>query len=258
VEAPREVSHTRWIFDPAKYPGTEYITTNTGNCFPIIRGASDEDSGSAGDGTPPVDGDTTSSGEGGGDSGNDKVFTQDQLNAIVTRETQKAARGKLDPKDLGFTSTKELKEFLEGVKTREEETKSEETKAREQAIKEAQDTARSEVLSVADERLRKAEFLVQASDHGISREARHDAYLLASTLESWKSVEVQEGGNVTGFDDSFFDELKESKPFLFKSEEIQDQGDGGRGSIGAGNRGQELEPGEEDLRQKYSALRNSR
>jgi len=249
----REVSSTRNDFDPAISGTPQFLYwATTDSWVPLIQGGADDDSGDDGDATSGGTGDGTSTDKDDGDSGNDKVFTQDQLNAIVTRETSKAARGKLDPKELGFDSAKDLKEFLEGVKAKNEEAKSEEEKAREQAIEEARTSARNEVLSVADERLRKAEFLVQAVDHGVMKEARDDAYLLAPTLEAWADVEVGEGGNVSGFDDIFFDELKKAKPFLFVKEGSSDN------NIGQGSRGNgQLEPGDDDLRQKYSALRRN-
>jgi hypothetical protein len=82
----------------------------------------------------------------------------------------------------------------------------------------------------------KAEFLLAARDHDVSREAAGDAFLLAQTLESWKTVEVSDDGVVSGFDEDFFKALKEAKPFLFAAAN-GDGGNDGRDSIGAGNRG---------------------
>jgi hypothetical protein len=200
-----------------------------GQWFPLIAGGSEDADGDGTstdneDGTPPADGDDGKSTDGG------KTFTQDEVNALVTREVSKAARGKLDPKELGFDSAKDMKTFIDEMKSKQEADKSEEDKAKEEAITAAADAARNEVLTVANQRLVKAEFLTAAADAGISKDARNDAFVLAQTLEDWATVEVDDDGNVKGFDDTFFATLKEAKPFLFSSEPpIPDAGAGRSG-----------------------------
>jgi len=199
-----------------------------GQWYPIIAGGSED---AEGDGTPPDDGDGTPPADGDDGKGTDdgKTFTQDEVNALVTREVSKAARGKLDPKDLGFESAKDMKTFIDEMKSKQEADKTEEDKAKEEAVKAAADTARNEVLTVANSRLVKAEFLTAAADAGISKDARNDAFVLAQTLEDWSSVEVDDDGNVKGFDDAFFTTLKEAKPFLFAEKVIPDAGAGRSG-----------------------------
>lgn len=227
------MSSTDTTFDPAMFPGADVIYWR-GKLFPIIAGGAPENDDSGdGDGTSTDnDGGTSTDDKDDGKGKDDKTFTQQELNAIVTRETQKAARGKLDPKELGFESGQQMKEWIDAQKQKDEAAKTQEEKDREASIEQAKKDAEAGVLNTANERLRKAEFLSSAVDHKIRKEARDDAYLLAPTLEAWSSVEVGDDGNVSGFDDAFFEELKEKKPFLFEPE-----GDGSLGDIGAGRRG---------------------
>lgn len=227
------------------------FSERTNTWHPIIRGGAD-DSGDSGDGTSSDNDDGTSADKDDDSKKGEAKFSQDQLDAIVTREAAKAKRGKLDPKEFGFDSAKELKDFLDATKKQAEENKDEETKALEEAIEEAQRLAKDQVLTKANSRLVKAEFLTAASDAGISKEARGDAFVIAQTLEIWKGVEVDDEGEVTGFDDSFFDELKEKKAYLFtEGETREDRNDdigGGAGGGGKGNADQA------ELAKKYPAL----
>lgn len=199
-----------------------------------------------GDGTPPAEGEGTPP-EGDGTQGEAKTFTQDQVNAIAAREAQKAARGKLDPKELGFDSAKDLKTFLDAQRQKETEAQTEEQKEFETKVKEAADEARNSVLSTANARLLKAEFILAANKHDLVH--AEDGFLLAQHLDEWSGVEVKEDGEVVGFDDIFFTSLKEAKPFLFKQEEGDptngstsgDAGAGARGGTGKPNREAELE-----------------
>lgn len=235
----REVRATSNTWDRA------YSTDST-NTWPqslwwsFVEGAgtdgSGSDSGGSGDSTSGDDDDATSGDTGGGEGSSDKTFTQDQLNAIVTRETQKATRGKLDPKELGFESAKDMKEWIEGQKAKADADKTEAEKEREAAIEQAKRDAEANVLSTANERIMKAEFMLAAMEHELDRTAREDAFLLAKTLEAWQGVEVDDKGVVTGFDDAFFDELKEKKPYLFKSTG-DDDSQSGTGDLAGGRRG---------------------
>lgn len=260
--APRGVDHTETTWDPNQLIGTlrnwPNITTSDGANWPIIAGGADDgDAGNSGDGDGTSSGndDGTSANNDEGKTGNEKLFTQDQLNAIATAEANKARRGLVSPKDLGFESAKEMKDWVDSQKAKAEEDKSEDEKAREAAIEEAKRAAEESVLSKANERLRKAEFLSEAVNHQINREARDDAYLLAQTLEEWGNVDVNDEGVVTGFDDAFFDALKEAKPYLFATAE--GEGGNGLGDIGAGQRGGGDSDSAklQDLKNKYSALR---
>lgn len=257
-------------FDPA-ISGTTLdwvFSQRTQRWYPIIRGGAPEgDPGdgdgtppASGDGTPPASGDPAGPGDGGtGEEDADKPkFTQAQVDAIATREAQKAARGKLDPKELGFESAKDMKDFIDGVKAKEESDKSEDEKARDQAIKEAADAARNEVLSTANSRLIKANFLLAATKYEV--EFGEDAYALAQSMEGWGAVEVkEEDGTVSGFDEDFFKELKEKKPFLFKQPEVDDQGN----PIPSANAGAQGPPAgtktqAEKLAELYPALKATR
>lgn len=197
----------------------------------------------------PGSGDATSGGT--DDSTKDeKTLSQEEVNAIVAREVAKAQRGKLDPKELGFESGKELKDFLDQAKQKFEADKDEGQKQLEAAIEEARTTARQEVLSQANQRLVKAEFMLAAANAGIK--FGEDAFALAQTTDLWTSVEVDDEGQVSGFDDAFFAELKTQKPYLFEEAKakIPDAGAGAHGEAGEKNSLQELAA-------KYPSLRGA-
>lgn len=188
-----------------------------------------------GDSTPPADGEVTpaaGNGEGDGGEGSDKTFTQAEVDAIATREAAKAARGKLDPKELGFDSAKDLKAFLDAQKEKVEKDKTEEEKAFEDRVTKAEDAAKASVLDTANARLLRAEFMLAAVKADVAH--GEDAFVLAHGLDEWDGVEIKDDGSVTGFDDAFFAALKEAKPFLFKQE---DDGTGRGTDAGAGHRG---------------------
>lgn len=200
---------------------------------PVIRGGSEDDPD--GDGDPGTDDDPDGTSADDDDPKDDKpgkTFTQDEVTAIAAREKAKALRGKVDPKELGFGSAKEMQTFIDEQKAKSESDKTEDEKAREEAIAAAKQEATDSVLTKANERVLKAEFLIAAADAGVPKEARGDALLLAKNLEIWEGVEIDDDGNVTGFDEAFFEELKEKKPFLFGSSSDEDEDD----DIGGGAR----------------------
>jgi hypothetical protein len=238
-------------------PGQMVYSVNLNRWYPLIQGGAGTEGDPDPDGDdPPGDDDQDPDVEDNDDEStgeDERKFSQKEVNAIVTREAQKAARGKLDPKELGFKDGKELKTFLETMKTKQEEEKTEAEKAHEQAIADAVQTARDEVLSTANQRLVRAEFLVAAAEAGIDKTARGDAFLLAQTMESWAQIEVDEEGKVSGFDEAFFTELKEAKPFLFAKEEEEDESErdlGGGRPRGKGKGNDKTA----DMVQKYPAL----
>lgn len=243
------------IFDSANTGTPDIYWAKYDTWVPLIAGGAPDGDPGDGDGTPPGDGDGTSTDKDEGKGEGDKLFTQDQLNAIATREADRAKRGLLNPKELGFDSAKDMKDWIESQKQKAEADKTEDEKSRDEAIEKAKREAEDGVLSKANERLRKAEFLSQAVDQGVRREARDDAYLLAQTIDSWSDVQVDDDGKVTGFDEDFFKTLKETKPFLFAP--AGKDGDAGLGDIGAGQRGgaDSDEAKLADLKDKYSALR---
>jgi hypothetical protein len=230
-----------------------------GRWMPLVAGGD----GTDGDNTPEGGtGSDNSGGTGTGDnSGEGPKFTQEQLDAIVAREKNKAARGKIDPKEFGFDSQKDLKEFLEAAKEQQKQSQSDAEKAIEEAKKQAAEEAETKVLSKANARLVKEEFKIAALDHGVK--FMDDAYALAQTLEDW-DVEVDDEGVVTGLTKEFFEELKKQKPFLFQ----EGQGDNNDGSgnpakhrkdvgAGAGGSGGPVN-NEAELKENYPALQHIR
>lgn len=216
----------------------------------------------SGTGDPPPDtsGTGTDAGSSGGaattDAGGDKTLTQDQVNAIVAREVAKAQRGKLDPRELGFESGKELKEFLDKQKEAADQAKSESEKALEEAKQRATKDAEATILSKANERITKSEFVVKASAAGVTSPA--DAYVIAKTMPIWTQVELVENGDdveVKGFDDNFFEELKKEKPFLFATAGGQQGQDLGGGAPNNDRSGQGR-LSEDKLLKDYPALKN--
>lgn len=226
-----------------------------GHWFPVIQGGAEEDSDSddTGDDTEDENSDDTGDDTSGGDEGGDKTFTQDDVNKLIAKAVSKKTRGKLDPKELGFETAKELNEFLAAARAKQTDDQSEAERALEAAKKEAADTARKEVLSKADERLIYAEFKLQAADAGIRKDAVADAFLIAQRLGDDWAVEVNDDdGEVTGIDEDLFVALKERKPYLFSSEEEDEEGAGDIGAGAGKNKGKKNSA--DALKAKYPAL----
>lgn len=231
------MSTTAENVDPAT-SGTSTVTTTSSTGTTPIPGTGGQTGGQPG-ATPG----------GTGDSSNEsKTLSQEEVNAIVAREVAKAQRGKLDPTELGFESGKELREFLDAAKQQQEAQKDQSQKDFEAAVEEAKTQARQEILSTANQRLVKAEFILAAANRGVK--FGEDAFALAQTTDLWKGVEVSDEGEVSGFDDTFFEELKKLKPYLFEEPKtpIPDAGAGAHGAAGEKNSPQELVG-------KYPALR---
>lgn len=209
--------------------------------------------GSDGEGDPPPEGDDTGVEEPEGDSKpvDARTFSQDEVNAIVAREVSQKTRGKLDPKEAGFKSAAELRDFLEKMREKDEASKSEDEKAREQAIKDAQDSAKREVLDKANRRLLKAEFTMAASTAGV--QYIEDAFEIAQKLDIWNPEIDDEKETVSGFDDNFFTQLKELKPYLFG--DVKPKGlDIGAGAAGDGGASTKAQLREAELRKMYPVL----
>lgn len=219
-----------------------------------FQGSDDPPAGAQGNGDPASDnGDGTGTSDPGGESGQGasgdgaKTFTQDEVNALVTRETQKATRGMLNPKDLGFSSKQDLADFLKKMKDKEEADKTESEKEVEARIKAAEDEARNSVLSKANQRLVKSEFVIAASKAGVAI-PMDDAFQVAQTLEGYAPEVDEDTGSVSGFDDDFFKAFKAAKPYVFAKA-------GSSSDIGAGASGGGAKPSKEDeLRQNYPSL----
>ena len=215
------------------------------------------DAGSGGEGEGGDGGDSSNdndtnqnSTEGEGSDG--KTFTQEEVNKLIAKEVSKASRGKLDPKELGFETGKELKEKLDEIGKKEEEAKTEADKALEEAIEEARKEATESVLTKANARVIKSEFKVLAHDAGIPTERLEDAFALAQIQENWKDVAVDDQDTVSGLDETFFEELKEAKPYLFATEE-DEGGTGDAGAAARSNKGGKKDR-KEELKQKFPAL----
>jgi hypothetical protein len=228
-----------------------------GQLMPIIRGAQDPPPDSDEE-TPPGDenpDDTSDDKDDSKEGAKDKKFSQEDLSRVTAREVAKATRGKISPSELGFESTKDMKEWVDTQREKAKDDEEEGEKLLREAVEEAKKEARDDILSVANERILRAEFLLAAQQHDIRKGTGNDAYVLAQTLELWKEVEIDDEGKVEGFTDDFFEDLKKEKPFLF--EVVEDEGGSSRGDIGAGRRGAG-DKGEKDLTTKYPALTHTR
>ena len=223
------------------------MSTTAEELDPASQGTGDSGDGTGAasqDGTPPVTGEEEQT--------KGKTFTQEEVNAIAAREAAKAARGKLDPKELGFDSAKEMKEFFESAKQKAEADKDEDEKALEQAVREAREEVTTAVLATANERVMKSEFTLAAMQHEVEPGAMGDAFTLAKTMDIWKDVDLDDEGVVSGLDDNFFAELKKAKPFLFKQAPVG-AGAGAGGAAPSGGKGNE----DAELAAKYPALQET-
>lgn len=242
------------------YWGT-YPGTGTGTWFPQISGAQEdppsEDAGSEDSDSEQDDADTT---EGDDSDEEERKFTQEDVNKLLAKEVDKAKRGKLDPKELGFDSRKDLETFVKQMKEKSEEEKSEAERQMETAINEAKESATKDVLAKSKQLVLKAEFKLQAQANGVSAEARDDAFVIAQTLEDWQNVEVSDDGDVSGLDEDFFETLKKDKPYLFAQPSDEDEGEDTTPNIGQrarGRRGSKEGPADKELKAKYPALQGN-
>lgn len=268
-----EVSTTDTTWDPTltsgdvlNINGTSYVvqTTDSTNwptqsykVWPLIRGAQDDPASDepAGDDTEvdDTDSDDTDDDSSGGEDKGEKTFTQKDLDRILAKEKSKALRGKVDAKDLGFESAKDMKAFVDSMKEKAEADKSDAEKALEDAVNKARDEATVAAMVRAKSITLKAEFRVAAQEAGIPKDRLDDAYALAQNLEGWDDdVSIDDEGVVTGLDEDFFKNLEESKPWLFPSE--SEGSSGGSGDIGAGAGGKGKLTSDEKLKAEYPAL----
>jgi hypothetical protein len=260
-----EVSSTEPVWDQALNTWTttdstgntsywyDTTTTTSPRWIPQIRGAQED--------PPSEDADTedSDSDESADDTGDDKPdeeerkFTQEDVNKLLAKEVDKAKRGKLDPKELGFDSRKDLETFIKSMKEKSEEEKTEAEKERETAIAAAKDEATKGVMAQSKKLVLKAEFKLMAQEHGVSVEARDDAFVIAQTLADWEHVEVSDEGEVTGLDTDFFETLKKDKPYLFA--QPADEEETTPGNIGQRASGAKKDASDErTLKEKYPAL----
>jgi hypothetical protein len=226
-----------------------------GRFYPYVMGADDSasgdngDAGAGGDGGDGGDADNTDQNGTDDGSSDGKKFTQEEVNALIAKEVAKGTRGKIDPKQLGFDSQKELQEFLDAQKAKNDADKTEAEKQMEEALEAAKKEATDGILSTANARVLKAEFRISALEAGIPKDRLEDAFALAQLHEDW-APEVSDTGDVTGITDEFFESLKEAKPYLF-AEENED----GAGDIGAGaGGGKDSKNRAADLASKYPVV----
>ena len=232
--------------------------TNMGRPVFEIRGAEGDPDPGTGDGTDTDKPDDTGVAKPDGSKPDDeKKFSQEEVNAIVAREANKAQRGKLDPSELGFQSGKELKEFLEKAKATEEQNKTDAEKALEEATEKAKKDAEAGVLTKAQNISRRAEFKLQAIQNQVDPKYTDQAFTLAHQLDEWANVEVDDDGVVTGLDEAFFVALKEHSPFLFTEASGDGSGDIGARSGSGGKSVQSPEERREELSKTYKALRTT-
>jgi hypothetical protein len=249
------VSTTDSTTGPSQHTWTTTTDGTNVRWVPPIMGAQDDppsDDEGSGD-SDPGDEDTDDTGDEKPDE-EERTFTQKEVNKLLAKEVDKAKRGKLDPKELGFGNRKDLETFVNSMKEKSEEEKTEAERKQEEAINAAKEEATKGVLDKSKQLVLKAEFKLMAQEAGIGSEAREDAFLLAQTLDEWKSVEVSDEGEVEGLDKDFFEELKKAKPFLFAAP-ADDDDDSGPGNIGQRSSGGKKKSDEEaTLRSKYPAL----
>lgn len=152
--------------------------------------------------------DDTRDATGGEDSDSKgKTFTQEELQAIAARESQKGGRKALQSlaEELGFDSVDAMKQAAQKARELEDQQKTELQKLQEQAQQAEQQ--RQQALQTANERLIQAEVKAQASALGF---VNGD---VAYKLMDRSSVEVDDNGNVTGVQEAL-SSLMEQHPFL--------------------------------------------
>lgn len=233
-----------------------------GKFRPFIAGAdgtedTDSKDSSGGTDTDDKSGGTDSDKSGEGDKDKDeKKFSQAELDSLISKSKSKALRGKLDPKELGFDSRKEMEDFIAAAKDKQTEDQTESERQLEEAKTKAREEAKQEVMKPAQRIALKAEFKLACADKNIPRDRADDAFSIAQNLEEWKDVDIDDQGVVKGLDDTFFDALKESKPWLFKEEGSEDKGSGDIGAgAGGGSRKSSETADETKMRETYPALR---
>jgi hypothetical protein len=169
---------------------------------------SDEGGGGAGGGEDTGDGGTgnaNTGGDGGGGTGDDKRFTQADLDRIVgdrAKRASEAATAKL-LQDLGFEKSEDLQAAVEAQRKAEEEKKTELEKLQDSltAAGDAKTKAEQERDAARTERdgiLVRHAIELKAVELGFANP--RDAYELLLVGESLGEVEISEAGEVTGFE----------------------------------------------------------
>jgi hypothetical protein len=168
---------------------------------------SDEGGGGAGGGEDPGDGGTGNANTGGdgGGTGDDKKFSQSDLDRIVGDRAKRAAETATTKllQDLGYEKPEDLKAAVEAQRKAEEEKKSEleklqdaQRKAEEKAAQSERE--RDEARTERDGILVRHAIELKAVELGFTNP--RDAYELLLVGESLGEVEISEAGEVSGFE----------------------------------------------------------
>lgn len=158
-------------------------------------------------------------------SGNDKTFTQDDVNRLMGDRANRAgsAKEKEILETLGVDSLDDAKTLLEAQRKRAEDEKSDLEKEKE--AREAAEKREKEATVAANKKLIRAEFIMEASRANV--EHPNDAYSLADKSE----VKIDDAGKVTGAADAV-KVLVEAGRLPMSGKKVAPDLDGGDGSGG--------------------------
>lgn len=192
--------------------------------FALLKMMDTDDSGGGAGGTGEGGDSNDPNSTGGGNSGgNEKTFTQDQVNSMIAQEKRKNLSSVY--KGLGFESEEAAKQFVKKYKNEEEKSKSDLVKAQE-----AQKKAEAE----------KAEESAKAQD----LQYRFDAIAEGCDAKSAADVVVLAKGRMSDSKDfaEALKEVKEQYPAMFGQSDDTGGGTGGGGTsprkkLGAGASG---------------------
>ena len=169
-----------------------------------------DDPGDSDPGNDPNSGNEPSGGSTDPDpksSGTPRTFTQDELNAIASREHKRGGQEALRAfaKELGFESVDEMKAAAKAQRDAQEKAKSE--LEREREARQRAEAERQAAINRANERLFRAEVKATAVELGI---IDPDA---AFALMDREGVEVKDDGTVIGVKKAL-EALLKAKPYL--------------------------------------------
>lgn len=202
-------------------------------------------------GTPPPEAGT----QGGDDSKLPK--TQEELDALIQSRLSRATRGAVKPEDLGFKTKAELDTAIKEWNDRKAADQSEQERLIEEARKQGRTEAESELIGKANARLVKSEFIAAAREKGVVSPT--DLYLIAQAEGRFSDVEVTDGDDVEGLDDTWWEELLANREHLVhKADGVNESGTPRTpGGINGGTGTRVTKPNEQraqDLASKYPAI----
>lgn len=168
------------------------------------------------EGTTAAAGGTAGTGTGEGQSGAGRVFTQEELQAIVAREVRKARDPELERKASEYDRIQQEQQS--------------ETERAEQAKREAEERA-SQAIAAANSRLLTAELKLQLAAQG----ARPDAVDLAvASLLASEDVTVDDKGQVQGAEAAVKALLSKHAYMKAETKTLPDRSGGDAGATGTG------------------------